>query len=257
MFNAQFPILQFSMKIEHRELNISLMLILLVSSNRPLVRNLRAALIAAGHVVTATAEAAMLTAHEPAHDYDGIIIDAGADDAGTADWIRRWRAGGRRTPLIALTVHADAAARIALLVAGADDCLTVPLITGELLARLAAVTRRRAFAVPASHGYEAAGFLIDPDSRTVASNGETAVLTEKEFRIFEYLIRNPNRAVTRQMIGEHVWGMDFTPQSNTVDVYISYLRRKLAPLKAAPIVTVRDAGYAFRPPLSSMRPQAI
>lgn len=222
------------------------MFVLIISANELLVQKLHAALTGAGHIVSVQPFPVALHEHEPRHDYNVVIFDAGANESAGVEHIQEWRHNRRQTPLCALTNRADSAARTRLLRAGADDCLTTPFANDELLARCNALTRRQAYAVY-SDGYDAAGFIVDPESRSVSRNNQTVGLTEKEFRIFEYLIHRPGRTLTRAMIGEHVWGLDYQPQSNTIDVYISYLRRKLGRLGPVPIATVRDAGYAFRP----------
>src|SRR5262245_35830312 len=158
---------------------------------------------------------------------------------------RRLRRGGSRLPILMLTARAEVGDRVAGLDAGADDYVTKPFALEELLARVRALLRR-------SHedGGERLGFAdldLDPGTREATRGGEPIELTRTEFSLLELFMRNPRQVLTRSVIFERVWGYDFGFGSNSLDVYIGYLRRKTeAGGKPRLIQTVRGVGYALR-----------
>ncbi len=159
---------------------------------------------------------------------------------------RRLRAIGDRTPVLMLTACAEVADRVAGLDAGADDYLVKPFALDELLARLRALLRRSGD--PADTAPRRLGDLtVDAGRRQVRRGHRPVELTKTEFELLDLLIRNAGIVLTRDQIYERIWGYDFETSSKSLDVYISYLRRKIeAPGETRLIHTVRGVGYALR-----------
>jgi two-component system response regulator MprA len=160
---------------------------------------------------------------------------------------RRLRRAGRRLPVLMLTARAEVESRVEGLDAGADDYLTKPFALEELLARLRALLRRTADGSGEALRFE--GLELDPKTREVRRDGEPIELTRTEFALLELFLLNPRQVLTRSLIFERVWGYDFGANSNSLDVYIGYLRRKTeAGGRARLIHTVRGVGYVLREP---------
>ena len=198
-----------------------------------------------GHAadVTRTGEDAVWMA--VATHYDAIVLDVmlpGIDGFETLAALRRQ---GRWTPVLMLTARDAVEDRIAGLDVGADDYLTKPFSFDEFLARVRALLRRGAAATAPI--LAVTDLTLDPATREVRRGGRRITLTAREYALLEYFLRNPGRVLTRPMLAEHVWGLDFDPESNIVDVYVGYLRRKIdGPGELKLLHTVRGAGYALR-----------
>jgi two-component system, OmpR family, response regulator MprA len=182
---------------------------------------------------------------------DAVILDVLMPGADGLEVCRRLRASGMRVPVLMLTARSEIDSRVAGLDAGADDYLPKPFALAELLARLRALMRR--IGPGDTEGGEAGGVLrfadleLDPGTREVRRAGDPIELTRTEFSLLELFLRNPRQVLTRSIIFERVWGYDFGPSSNSLDVYIGYLRRKTeAEGKKRLIHTVRGVGYALR-----------
>jgi len=148
-------------------------------------------------------------------------------------------------PVLMLTARTEVGDRVAGLDAGADDYLTKPFALEELLARLRALLRRTADG--SGEALRFADLELDPGTREVRRGGEPIELTRTEFSLLELFMLNPRQVLTRSVIFERVWGYDFGYGSNSLDVYIGYLRRKTeAGGKPRLIQTVRGVGYALR-----------
>jgi two-component system response regulator MprA len=164
---------------------------------------------------------------------------------------RRLRCEGNEVPILMLTARAEVDSRVAGLDAGADDYLPKPFALAELLARLRALLRRsgngHAGEEETPDVLRFADLELDPGTRDVRRGDESIELTRTEFSLLELFLRNPRQVLTRTVIFERVWGYDFGPTSNSLDVYIGYLRRKTeAGGKSRLIHTVRGVGYSLR-----------
>jgi two-component system response regulator MprA len=159
---------------------------------------------------------------------------------------RRLRADGDRTPVLMLTARDAVADRVAGLDAGADDYLVKPFALEELLARVRALVRR-------SNGGDGplrfADVLLDPGTREARRGARPLQLTRTEFNLLELFLRNPRQVLPRSLVFERVWGYDFGPSSNALEVYVGYLRRKLETIGEPRVLhTVRGVGYQLREP---------
>jgi len=196
-------------------------------------------------VVTAVDGATALEALDE-HSPDVVILDVMMPHIDGIAVCRRMRARGDRTPVLMLTARHELPDRVAGLDAGADDYLVKPYALEELLARLRALLRRQHF----SEGAEVlhlADLELHPASRTVKRGQRTIDLTKTEFDLLELLLANTNIVIPRDLIYDRIWGYDFETSSNSLDVYIGYLRRKTeAGGEPRLIQTVRGIGYVAR-----------
>lgn len=217
--------------------------ILLVEDNEPMADAVRRGLIAEGFSVdlAANGDDGLWRAREFA--YDLIILDVMLPGTNGYEICRTLRAEARTTPILLLTAKdgdLDVAEGLDL---GADDYLTKPFAFVVLVARVRALVRR-ANPVPGSASITAGSMTIDPAQRRCRIDETTIELTPREFSLLETLARRVGEPLTRLEILDHVWGADFEGDSNVVDVYVGYLRKKLQPhLPASPIETVRGVGY--------------
>jgi heavy metal response regulator len=177
-----------------------------------------------------------------AFPYDLIILDIMLPKLDGVTLCRRLRAEGNRANILMLTAKDDIEDRVAGLDAGADDYLVKPFAFRELLARLRALQRRGG--EQRTTRLQVADLVLDLVSHQAMRGGRTIELTAKEFALLEFLMRHPNQTLSRTVIAEHVWDYDFYNQSNVVDVYIRYLRKKIDdPFDLKLIQTVRGMGY--------------
>jgi two-component system response regulator MprA len=176
---------------------------------------------------------------------DAVVLDILMPKMDGLEVCRRLRREGHRLPVLMLTARDEVENRVAGLDAGADDYVTKPFALEELLARLRALLRRTT-----SGSGEVLRFgdlELDPKTREVRRAGEPIELTRTEFSLLELFLLNPRQVLTRSVIFERVWGYDFGFSSNSLDVYIGYLRRKTeAGDRPRLIQTVRGVGYALR-----------
>ena len=176
--------------------------------------------------------------------YDIIVLDVMLPDRDGVEVCRRLRKRGLRTPVLMLTALSTTTDKVAGLDAGADDYLPKPFEFDELLARIRALLRRGEATESSVLRYE--DIEMDLLRRKVQRGGKEVKLTQKEFALVEFLLRNPDRVLTRTTIGEKVWDMNFDPASNVIDVYISTLRRKMdRGFERELIHTVIGSGYMF------------
>jgi two-component system response regulator MprA len=186
---------------------------------------------------------------------DAMILDVSMPNLDGLQACRRLRAEGTLLPVLMLTARDSVGDRVAGLDAGADDYLVKPFALQELLARLRALLRRSLLAAPAGteprparDGWLTfAGLRLDPQTREVFRGERTLRLTRTEFSILEVFLRHPRQVLTRALLFEHVWGYDFGESSNSIHVYLGYLRRKLeADGEPRLLHTVRGVGFVLR-----------
>ncbi|HET9124532.1 MAG TPA: response regulator transcription factor, partial [Solirubrobacteraceae bacterium] len=179
---------------------------------------------------------------------DVIVLDLGLPLLDGTEICRRLRMGGDRTPILMLTARDAVEDRVAGLEAGADDYLVKPYDVRELRARLRAIARRHLDdADPGVLRFE--GLELDSDAHGVRVDGELVTLTRTEYQLLELFMLNPRRVLTAEVIYERVWGYDANLATNSLRVYIGYLRRKLEGAGAPRLIqTVHGVGYVLRAP---------
>jgi two-component system, OmpR family, response regulator MprA len=178
---------------------------------------------------------------------DAIVLDVLMPKLDGLEMCRLLRRSGNRTPVLMLTARDQVADRVAGLDAGADDYLVKPFALEELLARVRALLRRTANG--AVEVLRFADLELDPATREVRRDGELIELTRTEFSLLELFLLNPRQVLTRSLIFERVWGYDFGFGSNSLEVYIGYLRRKTEQGGRPRLIqTIRGVGYALREP---------
>ncbi len=222
------------------------MKVLVVDDERAVRDSLRRALELEGYEVDLAVDGAdALLRLEANGQPDAVILDVLMPGVDGLEVCRRIRGKGNGVPVLMLTARTEVESRVAGLDAGADDYLAKPFALEELLARLRALLRR--VAPGAEEVLRFADLELDPNTREVRRGGEPIELTRTEFNLLELFLRNPRQVLTRSVIFERVWGYDFGFASNSLDVYIGYLRRKTE-AKSRPrlIQTVRGVGYALR-----------
>ena len=221
------------------------MYILLVEDERRLAQVVRKVLEEEGHTVDIAhdGEDGRTMALDGSHDV--IVLDILLPGVDGIEVCRALRASRVDTPVLLLTALDAVEDRVRGLDAGADDYLPKPFAFQELLARLRALNRRRVQAREPDR-LEVADLVLDMRRRRVERAGKAIELSPKEFALLEFLVRNEGRVVTRTHILDHVWGYDYSPDSNLVDVYVTYLRRKLERGHDRKLIrTVRGVGYAL------------
>lgn len=177
--------------------------------------------------------------------YDALVLDIMVPGRDGLSILKNLRLRGNPVPVILLSARSEPHERVEGLNLGADDYLVKPFYIEELVARLHVVTRRAAGAT--SNLLAVGDITIDLLTREVTCGTRRIELTSREFLLLEHLARNPGRVLTRAQICEHVWGYDFDPGTNLVDVYIQRLRKKIdAPDDASRIETIRGVGYRLR-----------
>ena len=222
------------------------MTIMVVDDEAAVRDALRRALRLEGYDVELAADGAeALQRLEDGPQPDALLLDVLMPGVDGLEVCRRLRRSGSRLPVLMLTARAEVSDRVSGLDAGADDYLAKPFALQELLARVRALLRRSG----AGEGdvLRFADLELDPSTREVRRGGEEIELTRTEFSLLELFLRNPRQVLTRTLIFERVWGYDFGAGSNSLDVYVGYLRRKTeAGGRPRLIHTVRGVGYALR-----------
>jgi len=214
------------------------MRILLVEDEPTLRAQLRAGLEEAGYAVDEAGngrDAQHLGDTEP---FDAVVLDLGLPVLDGLTVLRRWRANGRPMPVLILTARDSWHEKVAGIDAGADDYLAKPFHMEELLARMRALIRRsQGLASPL---LECGALALDTRSGRVTLDGQPVSLTSHEYRLLAYLMHRPGSVVSRAELTEHLYAQDFDRDSNTIEVFIARLRKKLPP---ETIETVRGLGY--------------
>jgi two-component system response regulator MprA len=226
------------------------MKILVVDDERAVRESLRRALELEGYEIDLAGdgrEALSRLTEDGGSQPDAVILDVLMPGVDGLEVCRRLRRGGNRVPVLMLTARDEIENRVAGLDAGADDYVTKPFALEELVARVRALLRRVSDSPDEILRF--ADLELDPGTREVRRGGEIIELTRTEFALLELFMTNPRQVLTRSIIFERVWGYDFGFASNSLDVYIGYLRRKTeAGGMPRLIQTVRGVGYALREP---------
>jgi two-component system OmpR family response regulator len=215
--------------------------ILVVEDEPSLAHNVTGALGRAGYAVDCAADGRRADYLARTQTYDAVLLDLGLPGVDGLTLLRSWRDAGLALPVLILTARGSWSERVHGIDAGADDYLPKPFRIEEVLARVRALIRR-------AHGHAApdlrcGGVTLDPRRSLVALNGRVVALTGHEYRTLSYLMHQTDRVVSRSELTEHIYAQSFDRDSNTVEVFVSRLRRKLGP---SVIETVRGLGYRVR-----------
>ena len=179
---------------------------------------------------------------------DAVVLDMMLPDFDGMEVLRRMRGDTPNVPVLFLTAKDAVEDRVAGLTAGGDDYVTKPFSLEEVVARVRALMRRTAIVTDQSSSLLAVGDLtLDEDSHEVVRAGTEISLTATEFELLRYLMRNPKRVLSKAQILDRVWNYDFGGQANVVELYISYLRKKIDVGRAPMIHTMRGVGYVLKP----------
>jgi len=219
------------------------MRVLVVEDDPDLGRQLSEALSQAGYAVDLAPdgeEGHFLGETEP---YDAAVLDLGLPKMDGVRVLEKWRTSGKDMPVLILTARDRWSEKVAGFDAGADDYLTKPFVTEELLARLRALMRRAAG--HASAALECGDLRVDTRAARASVNGEPIKLTAHEYRVLSYLMHHQGRAVPRTELVEHIYDQDFDRDSNTIEVFVGRLRRKIGSNR---ILTERGLGYRLIDP---------
>jgi heavy metal response regulator len=222
------------------------MRILVVEDDKKVASFVRKGLEEEGHAVdvAVTGDTGLEMALDRVHDV--IVLDVLLPGKSGFQVVRELRQARIATPVLLLTARDTVEDKVQGLDAGADDYLTKPFAFAELLARVRALLRRGAEA--RSPKLQVTDLVLDPTTRTVTRGGRAISLTNREFALLEYLMRNTGRVLTRTMIAERVWDYSFDSGTNVIDVYVNYLRKKIDAGHAPKLLhTIRGSGYILKP----------
>ncbi|WP_028814648.1 response regulator transcription factor [Streptomyces flavidovirens] len=228
---------------------------ILIVDDEPAVREaLQRSLAFEGYGTEVAVDGIDALAKAASYDPDLIILDIQMPRMDGLTAARRIRSSGDKLPILMLTARDTVGDRVTGLDAGADDYLVKPFELDELFARIRALLRRSSYAAGGPAGEEAPGHVLsfadlrmDLATREVTRGGRPVELTRTEFTLLEMFLAHPRQVLTREQILKAVWGFDFEPSSNSLDVYVMYLRRKTEAGGEPRLVhTVRGVGYALR-----------
>jgi two-component system OmpR family response regulator len=214
------------------------MRLLVVEDDPALARQLEQALCGAGYAVDVAHDGEDAHFKGDTESYDAVVLDLGLPVLDGLTVLRKWRANGKNMPVLLLTARDGWDEKVNGIDAGADDYLTKPFHMEELLARLRALIRRNG--KHASAQWQCGSIMLDTRSARVSVNGVPVNLTSHEYRVLASLMQHAGEIVSRSSLIEHIYAQDFDRDSNTIDVFIGRLRRKLPPNT---IETVRRLGY--------------
>ncbi|HAY08754.1 MAG TPA: DNA-binding response regulator [Thauera sp.] len=214
------------------------MRILIVEDEPLLNAQLRAALEAAGYVVDSAADGREASFMGEVEAYDAVVLDLGLPQVDGLSVLKRWRAASVGMPVLILTARGDWHEKVAGIDAGADDYLTKPFHMEELLARVRALIRRAAG--QGSPELRCGAVVLDTRGGRITVDGQLLGLTSHEFRVLAYLMHHRGEVVSRTELTEHIYAQDHDRDSNTIEVFVARLRKKLPPEL---IETVRGLGY--------------
>lgn len=218
------------------------MRVLVVEDEPRIAGFLNQGLSEAGYAVDVAHDGEEGMAYVSVSEYDAIILDIMLPKLDGMALLRKLRSKAIGTPVLMLTARDALDDRIKGLDAGADDYLVKPFAFPELLARLRALLRRPPMQTGAV--LRIGDLELDAARREVRRGGKLVNLSPREFSLLEYMMRHPDQVLTRTQIAEHIWSFDFYGTSNVVDVYVGYLRRKIAGGDGTPLIhTVRGVGY--------------
>jgi two-component system OmpR family response regulator len=214
------------------------MRILIAEDETALAEQLGGVLTGAGYAVDTAADGERAEFLGHTETYDAVILDLGLPRIDGLSVLRRWREAGLSMPVLILTARAGWSEKVLGIDSGADDYLTKPFRMEELLARLRALIRRASGQVTPELRCD--GIVLDPRMGSVTRDGSPVRLTSHEFRVLSYLMHHRGRVVSQAELTEHIYAQSFDRDSNTVEVFVARLRRKLG---ASIIRTVRGLGY--------------
>jgi len=177
-------------------------------------------------------------------DYDLVVCDLMLPKKNGLEICKNIRAYNISLPILVLTARDSVEDKVSLLDAGADDYIVKPFHFNEVLARIRALTRRPEKVLPTE--LKVGDLTLDAATRKTTNKGKNIELTLKEFRLLEYFMRHPNKALKREDIIENIWDFDFDSMSNVIDVYINRLREKIGDKSSRVIETVRGVGYRLK-----------
>lgn len=223
------------------------MLILVVDDDPKIASHVRLALAGSGFGAESVASGESALDRIRAGGVDAVILDIMLEGLDGLSVVRQLRAEGIRTPVLLLSARGAVDERVAGLEAGADDYLPKPFAVEELVARLRAILRRNLEAQVSR--LQVGDLVLDPVTRVASRGARKVELTNREFRLLEYLMRCRGQACTRSMILERVWDYHFDPGTNIVEVYVRRVREKIErPGEEKLLQSVRGVGYMFREP---------
>jgi two-component system, OmpR family, response regulator len=222
--------------------------VLVVDDERTITDLLTMALRLEGWQIHAAASGQQAVSAAKRHEPDVIVLDVMLPDFDGLEVLRRLRAERIDVPILFLTARDAVEDRIAGLTAGGDDYVTKPFSLEEVVARLRGLLRRSGIQQTRSRSELVVGDLVmDEDSREVTRGGRPVELTATEFELLRFFMRNPRRVLSKPQILDRVWNYDFGGQANIVELYVSYLRKKIEADEPPMIHTKRGAGYVLKP----------